>query len=180
MRKTLFLALIAFSAVASAQVTPITGPFPTFAICQENFDSILGGSYAAAPLFTPPMYGTIYALNSPNLIDIMPPPGWQPPALSAPNTAVGTGTDLGIRVSPIMRRFGGWFRNAPNSAGIAPQFAKVVFYDSSGVFIGSVGIPVTNTWTWFGWKVNPKFSRVEIYSGFPGGIELDDIEVRPV
>jgi hypothetical protein len=179
MRKTILLALFAVSAASQAQVTAITGPFPTFPFLQENFDLIPAGSYASQPIWSAPAFGNVYALNAPFLVDIMPPPGWQPPAFNPPNTCVGNGTDIGITVGPIaMRRFGGWFRNSPNSAGVAPSFAKVVFVNSAGVAIGSVGIPLTNTWTWFGWKVNPKFSSVEIY-GLPGGVEIDDIEVKP-
>jgi len=181
MRKLVFLALLAAAAVSHAQVTAIGGPFPTFAQLQENFDLIPSGSYAVQPIWQSPAFGNVYALNPPNLVDILPPPFWQPPALSAPNTCVGNNTDLGITIGPIaMRRFGGWFRNMPNAAGVAPTFAKIVFVDQSGVFIGATGIPLTNTWTWFGWKVNPKFAEVDIYgSAGPGGVELDNIEVRP-
>lgn len=182
MRKTLLLALLAATAISQAQVNTIpVGPFVTATQLMENFDTIPSGSYFGASLFQPPMAGTVYALNPPNMVDIMPPPGWQPPAFSPPNTCIGTGTDLGIRVSPVMRRFGGYFRNAPNIFGIAPTAAKIVFYDQSNNFIGAVGVPLTNTWTWRGWWTNPRFSRIEIYGGAgPGGVELDNIEVRPV
>lgn len=181
MRKTILFALFAVSAASHAQVVAIGGPFPTFPQLQENFDLIPSGSYNSAPIWQSPAVGNVFALNPPNLVDILPPPGWQPPAFSAPNTCVGNNTDLGITVGPIpMRRFGGWFRNMPNAAGVAPTFAKIKFVDSTGGFIGSVGIPLTNTWTWFGWKVNPKFSQVDIYgSAGPGGVELDDIEAKP-
>ena len=179
MRKILLLALFGVSACSMAQVVPIGGPFPTFPQLQENFDLIPAGSYSFSPIFQSPAVAIVYALN-PGTVDIMSPPFWQPPALSAPNTCVGTATDLGIRISPSMRRFGGWFRNMPNAAGIAPTFAKLSFIDASGVVIGATGIPLTNTWTWFGWKTNPKFVKVEIYgSAGPGGVELDDIEARP-
>ena len=182
MRKLAFLSLLVISAAAAhAQVVACPGPFPTAAQMKENFDLIPSGSYNSAPIWQSPIAGNVFALNPPGTVDILPPPFWQPPALSLPNTCVGTATDLGLTVSPVMRRFGGWFRNMPNTTGVAPTFAKVVFVDASGVVIGSVGIPLTNTWTWFGWKVNPKFYEVDIYSSLPyGGVELDDIEVRPV
>ena len=179
MRKTILFALFAVAAASHAQVVVIpSGPFATFPQLQENFDSIFPGSYASQAIWTSPAFGNVYALNPPNLVDIMPPPGWQPPAWSAPNTCVGNGTDLGITIGPVpMRRFGAYFRNMPNSAGVAPTFAKVVFIDQTGVVVGSAPVALTNSFVWHGWKVNPKFAEVDIY-GLPGGVELDDIEVK--
>ena len=182
MRKLILFALFAVATASYAQVTVIpTGPFPTAAQMMEDFDSIAAGSYTSAPVWTSPIAGNVYALNPGGWLDIQPPVFPQPPAFSPPNTCVGVGSDIGITVAPIMRRFGAWFRNSPNSAGVAPTFAKVVFVDSTGVVVGSVGIPLTNTWVWHGWKVNPKFHEVDIYgSAGPGGVEIDDMEVKPV
>lgn len=180
MRKTLLLALLAASAASQANVVTCAW-FPATAPFIENFDLIPSGSYNACPIFSAPNVGLVYALNPPAMVDIMPPPFWQPPALSPPNTCIGTATDVGIRVSPDMRRFGGWFRNAPNAAGIAPNFAKFLFYDASNNFLGSIGTTLSNTWSWRSFRTFPqKFARVEIYgSAGPGGVEMDDIRISP-
>ena len=182
MRKFLLFALFAVSAASQAQ-TPLFTPFAAPAPCMENFDSIFPGSYAGSVVFSSPVNGVIYALNTPNLLDIMAPPGWMPPANSLPNTCFGNGTDIGIRVQPKMRRFGAYFRAQPNAAGVAPGFAKVVFYDGAGNFMGSAGIALTGNFVYYGWYFAPpapKFARIEIYSSAgPGGVEIDDMEVLP-
>src|SRR5690348_15342178 len=146
MRKTFLLALFAVSAASFAQINPIPGPFPTAVQLMENFDTIPSSSYLSASIWQSPAAGVVYALNAPSLLDILTPVSPQPPAFTAPNTCVGNNTDIGITVAPVMRRFGAWFRNKPNSAGVAPTAAKIVFVDATGVVVGSVGIPLTNTW----------------------------------
>ncbi len=182
MRKFIVLLLLGSTAAAHAIVIPLLAPFPTAAPMQEPFTAIAPGSYFATTVFSTPVLSTVYALQPGNgPLFIGPPPFWQPPALSPPNTLIGNGTDVAYRVVPSMRRFGGWFRNSPNSAGVAATFAKFAFFDASGNLIGTQGIPLTNTWTWRGFMTVPQlYSRVEIYGNIGGGgVEMDDVRVRP-
>jgi hypothetical protein len=146
----------------------------------ENFDAIPAGNYLSHSVFSAPAVASVFALNPAGSLAIAPPVAPQPPAFSLANTCLGQGSDLGIKVLPVMRRFGAWFRNSPNSAGVAPTFAKLQFVDSTGVVVGTAGFALTNTWVWHGWKVNPKFFEIDIFGNAgPGGVELDNIEVKP-
>lgn len=179
MRKIALLGLLGVSAASHAIV--VAAPFfPTAASMRERFDTIPAGSYLATPVFSSPVIGFAYALNPPGTLTIGVPPG--PPAFTVPNTMYGSSTDIGIRVNPPMRRFGGFFRRAVNSAGVVSQVAKFVFYNGSTV-IGTQTVPLTNTWTWRGFRTIPQlWDHVEIYGaipGFPGGVDVDSIRVRP-
>lgn len=179
MRKTLLLALLAVSASSQALVFSNVF-FATAATHIETFDAIPAGSYVASQVFTAPMIGTVYALNAPSMLDIAPPPFWQPPAFNPPNTMLGNNTDIGLRVSPAQRRLGSYFRGCPDIFGIAPTGATLNFY-AGALFLGTMSIPLTNNWVWFGFRTVPQlFDRVEIYGiGNVGWVEMDELRVRP-
>ena len=181
MRKLALLALLAVSASSHAIVFSAVF-FNTAATHIESFDAIPAGSYPAQTIFSPPtMIGTVYALNPPNLIDIAPPPFWQPPAFSPPHTMLGNNTDIGLRVTPNQRRIGAYFRACPDIFGIAPTGATLNFYQGA-TFLGTGTITsLTGTWTWYGFMSVPQlFNRVEIYgTGNVGWVEIDELRVRP-
>lgn len=180
MRKTLFLSMLCASAASQALVLPVPF-FATPAPLREDFDSTASGNYVATPAFTLPAIGTAYALNPPGTMYVGIPFG--PPAFSPPHSLVGQGTDVGIRVVPSMRRFGGYFRASPNAAGIAPTAVRFRFYSASNVLLGIQTVPLTSTWTWRGFLTVPQlWQRVEIYGnipGSPGGVEMDNLRIRP-
>jgi hypothetical protein len=181
MKKLVFLALLAVSACSQAIV--LTSAFFNTAVTHiETFDAIPAGSYPAQTIFSPPtMIGTVYALNFPNLIDIAPPPFWQPPAFNPPHTMLGNNTDIGLRVTPPQRRLGAYFRACPDIFGIAPTGAQLDFYQGA-TFLGSGTIlSLTGTWTWYGFMSVPQlYDRVEIYGiGNVGWVEMDELRVRP-
>ncbi|MEZ0325439.1 MAG: hypothetical protein ACAH95_06000 [Fimbriimonas sp.] len=181
MRKLLVFLMIGSAAASHAIVVPLLAPFPTTAPMMEPFTTIGPGLFFATPVFSTPVLSTAYALApGSGQIYVGPPPFWQPPALSPPHTMIGMGTDVAFRVFPSMRRFGGWFRNSPNTAGVGATFAKFAFYDSAGNLIGTQGIPLTNTWTWRGFMTVPAlYSRVEIYGNIGGGgVEMDNVRIR--
>jgi hypothetical protein len=180
MRKWLAASLLGMAVSAQAIVIPIPF-FPTFVPMREDFDSIAPGSYLGVQVFSAPVTATAYALNpSMGTLDVFPA---TPPAASLPQTMFGNGTDIGIRVVPGMRRFGGLFRAKVLSSGVAPTAVRFVFYDINNNVIGMHTAPLTAAWTWRGCFTWPQlFHRVEIFGnvpGSPGGVEMDNIRVRP-
>jgi hypothetical protein len=180
MRKWLVFSLLAASVAAQAIVIYPMPFFPTASPMQEDFDSIAPGSYFGVQVFSAPVTATAYALNPGfGMIDVLTA---TPPALSAPQTLVGNGTDVAIRMFPGMRRFGGYFRGNVTASGVAPTAARFDFYSISNVLIGSQTVPLTGAWTWHGFMTVPQlWNRVEIFgnaSGSFGGVEMDDIRVR--
>jgi hypothetical protein len=180
MRKLALLSLFCVTAASQAIVVPIPF-FATPPPARERFDTITAGMYAGTPIFSSPVIGFAYALNPPNTLYIGVPFG--PPALTPPHSMQGVMTDVGIRVNPPMRRFGGFFRGSASASGVIVTAAKFVFYNQSGGVIGTQTVPLTSTWTWRGFMALPqKYVRVEIYGnvpGAPGGVEMDSIRVRP-
>jgi hypothetical protein len=180
MRKLALLSLLFVSAASQAIVVPI-GFFATPPPARERFDTIAAGSYGATPIFSAPVLGLAYALNSPNTLSIGVPFG--PPAFTPPHSMQGVMTDVGIRVNPPMRRFGGFFRSSASASGVVVTAAKFVFYNPNGVVIGTQTVNLSPVWTWHGFMALPqKYVRVEIYGnvpGFPGGVEMDSLRVRP-
>jgi hypothetical protein len=182
MRKVVALLVVAAGAAAAHPIVIPVLFFGTPAIAQENFDAIPAGNYFGQNVFTPPVFGTVFmAPGGTGPLFIGPPPGFQPPPFSAPNTCFGQSSGIALRVGPNMRRFGAYFRNQPNSAGVAATMAKIAFFNGNA-FLGSQSFPLTNTWTWQGFMTVPqKFNRVEIYGNMASGsgVEMDDMRVRP-
>jgi hypothetical protein len=178
MRKYCFALLLAATGAAQAQVTTSAWftPPPVF---QENFDSILPGSYTNVGVFGFP--AVAYRTTAGGWLDVGPPIFPNPPAFSPLNTIIGVNSGVGYKVSLPMRRFGGYFRSNVNSAGVANTSARLLFFDQAGNLIGAVTINLGPVWTQFAWQTVPKWRRVEVY-GAPfgiGGVEMDSVWVRP-
>lgn len=179
MRKFCIPLVLAAAGAAQAQVSPSAWftPPPVF---QEDFDSITAGSYPNVGVFGFPAMA--YSPIAGGWLDVAPPVFPNPPAFSPANTMIGVGTGVGYKVVIPMRRFGGYFRANINTAGVINTNVRFIFFDQAGNIIGGVSANLSPFWTQMAWQTVPKWSRVEIYGApfGPGGVEMDNVWVRPV
>lgn len=174
MRKIFGLAFLAFAAASQAVVLP-TGFFATPAIMQENFDTTATGVYNTLPVFGVP--AVMARIGTAGGLVVRPYPGVN----TAPNMIYGDNVDAQIKTLVPMRRFGGFFRSG--IVGVFSATATFRFYDAANNPIGSMTVPMSTTFTWFGFQTFPKWRRVEILGavpGFPGLIGMDSLRIRPI
>jgi hypothetical protein len=172
--KKLLLSLSALAAPFAAQAIVIPIFFPFTPTMSENFDTFTPGTYSTHPVFGG--FGTTNMIGTGGLLVV---DNFQVPALSAPNCFWGRGVDVEWKVPVPMRRFGGWFRRV--QVGVVINSATFRFYDASNNPLGSMTVPLTNTWTWRGFRTLPaKWSRVEVIGNgpFPGLVAHDDVRIR--
>jgi hypothetical protein len=172
--KKLAVLLVAAAAAASQALVFPSAPFPTAPFWMEDFDSTPAGVYPGLPIFSGWANCVGYGAGGALVVR----PSLNPPTL--PHMLYGDGKDVRITTSMPMRRFSGWFRQVPFS--IPSSTVTFRFYDVSLSPIGTVTVPLTGSWQWYGWATLPKWRRVEIEGniiGLPGGVAMDSLAMRP-
>ncbi|MFI5386651.1 MAG: hypothetical protein ACHQ50_11085 [Fimbriimonadales bacterium] len=153
---------------------PIT-PVPLFSTTPadiEKYDALPAGSKPSIPMFAGT--GSASRIGAGGALIIG---GFGSPK-SPPNMMFGRGVDVRIRIKPPMTFFGGSFKVAP--AGVKVTKVTFKFYSATSVLIGTVTNPLTNVWTWIGYRTDPKWARVDVLGNgtLKGYVAFDDTRVK--